>query len=73
MTDGENTDGASFEDFRRLYEMLPADIRPRAFVVLFGESDVAEMNKVAELTGGAVFDARDSSLAAAFKEIRGYQ
>ncbi|WP_229802897.1 substrate-binding domain-containing protein [Planobispora rosea] len=73
MTDGENTDGASFEDFRRLYEMLPAGIRPRTFVVLFGESDVEEMNKVAELTGGAVFDARDSSLAAAFKEIRGYQ
>nr|WP_260408016.1 VWA domain-containing protein [Planomonospora venezuelensis] len=73
MTDGENTDGSSFEDFERLYRMLPEARRPRTFVVLFGESDAEEMNRVAELTGGAVFDARDGSLASAFKEIRGYQ
>ncbi|MBG0829830.1 substrate-binding domain-containing protein [Planomonospora sp. ID67723] len=73
MTDGDNTDGASLEDFESLYRMLPESRRARTFVVLFGESDAAEMNKVAALTGGAVFDARDSSLAAAFKEIRGYQ
>ncbi|MFC4060127.1 VWA domain-containing protein [Planomonospora corallina] len=73
MTDGENTDGTSFEDFESLYRMIPQGRRPRTFVVLFGESDVAEMKRVAELTGGAVFDARDGSLAEVFKEIRGYQ
>ena len=31
-----------------------------------------EMNRLAELTGGRVFDGR-KSLEAAFKEIRGYQ
>ncbi|WP_281200143.1 hypothetical protein [Nonomuraea candida] len=42
-------------------------------MVLFGESDDAEMRRVAELTGGAVFDAHSTSLTGAFKEIRGYQ
>ncbi|WP_449060757.1 VWA domain-containing protein [Planomonospora algeriensis] len=73
MTDGENTDGASFEDFESLYRTIPREARPRTFVVLFGESDVEEMRRVATLTGGAVFDARDGSLAEVFKEIRGYQ
>lgn len=31
------------------------------------------MNNLAELTGGAVFDALNGDLDAAFKEIRGYQ
>ncbi|WP_307827722.1 substrate-binding domain-containing protein [Planomonospora sp. ID82291] len=73
MTDGRNTDGASFEDFASLYRMIPQGRRARTFVVLFGESDAEEMTRVATLTGGAVFDARDGSLAEAFKEIRGYQ
>ncbi len=42
-------------------------------MVLFGDSDVEEMKQIATLTGGAVFDARDGSLAEAFKEIRGYR
>ncbi|GAA0819072.1 hypothetical protein ACFQVD_30005 [Streptosporangium amethystogenes subsp. fukuiense] len=37
------------------------------------QSDVNEMRQIAQLTGGATFDARKGSLAAAFKEIRGYQ
>ncbi|WP_214103033.1 substrate-binding and vWA domain-containing protein [Acrocarpospora catenulata] len=74
MTDGENTDGSSLADFELFYRQLPeANRAVRTFVVLFGESDVAEMTRIADLTGGAVFDARQGSLAAAFKEIRGYQ
>ncbi|MBB2740377.1 UNVERIFIED_ORG: Ca-activated chloride channel family protein [Microbispora rosea subsp. rosea] len=71
MTDGENTDGSSYEDFAGFYRTLGTRIP--TFVVLFGDSDVAEMRQVATLTGGAVFDARQASLASAFKEIRGYQ
>ncbi|GAA5079012.1 Ca-activated chloride channel family protein [Thermocatellispora tengchongensis] len=74
MTDGENTDGSDYEEFERFYRALPeAQRRVRTFVVLFGESDVAEMTELARLTGGTTFDARSGSLAAAFKEIRGYQ
>lgn len=71
MTDGENTDGSSYDDFASYYRSL--QVKFPAFVVLFGDSDVAEMNQVAQLTGGATFDARSGSLTAAFKEIRGYQ
>ncbi|MEV6034024.1 VWA domain-containing protein [Nonomuraea sp. NPDC052116] len=73
MTDGDNTDGSDYAAFEARYRALPEDRRAPAFVVLFGESDVEEMRKVAELTGGAVFDARKTSLSSAFKEIRGYQ
>ncbi|MEU8271095.1 VWA domain-containing protein [Sphaerisporangium sp. NPDC049002] len=71
MTDGENTDGGSYDDFASYYASLP--VKFRTFVVLFGDSDADEMRRIAQLTGGATFDARKGSLAAAFKEIRGYQ
>ncbi|MEO3856978.1 extracellular solute-binding protein [Acrocarpospora sp. B8E8] len=74
MTDGENTDGSGAGDFDAFFRGLPEEQRRvPTFVVLFGDSDVDEMTRIAELTGGAVFDARTGSLAAAFKEIRGYQ
>ncbi|NRQ35304.1 solute-binding protein [Nonomuraea sp. NN258] len=74
MTDGENTDGSDFAAFAAYHRSLPQERRAiPTFVVLFGESDDEEMRQVAELTGGAVFDARSGSLSAAFKEIRGYQ
>ncbi len=74
MTDGENTNGISYDDFETFHRTLPeAQRQIRTFVVLFGDSDVEEMKRIATLTGGGVFDARSGSLAAAFKEIRGYQ
>lgn len=72
MTDGENTDGASYEDFERAYPGLGADGIP-AFVVLFGDANVDEMKQVAALTGGQTFDALNGDLAQAFQDIRGYQ
>jgi Ca-activated chloride channel family protein len=71
MSDGENTDGSSYEDFEAFYREKPRNIR--TFVVLFGDSSVDEMTEIATLTGGATFDARTGSLASAFKDIRGYQ
>ncbi|RSN02634.1 hypothetical protein DMB42_36755 [Nonomuraea sp. WAC 01424] len=74
MTDGENTDGSDYAAFESRYRALPEERRRTpTFVVLFGESDDGEMRKIAALTGGAVFDARSTSLSGAFKEIRGYQ
>jgi Ca-activated chloride channel family protein len=43
------------------------------FAVLFGENNLAEMEALAALTGGKTFDARGSTLAGAFEDIRGYQ
>lgn len=73
MTDGENTDGADLEGFRRTVEGLPPAVRAvPVFTVLFGESTVGEMEEVARLTGGRTFDARAVPLARVFSEIRGY-
>ena len=73
MTDGQNTDGRDFADFQREWQQLGDVKSVRVFPVLFGDSDVAEMKQVAEMTGGKTFDGRKDSLAKVFKEIRGYQ
>ncbi|MFD5825926.1 substrate-binding domain-containing protein [Lentzea sp. NPDC060358] len=74
MTDGENTGSEDAGDFQRFHGTLPPDLRGvPIFPVLFGESAAAEMDQLAKMSGGKVFDARGRSLSAAFKEIRGYQ
>ncbi|MFJ8631037.1 substrate-binding domain-containing protein [Streptomyces sp. NPDC093568] len=72
MTDGESNAGISYEEFLRRYERLGADARAvPTFPVHFGEADAAALKKAAEATGGRMVDANRSSLADAFKEIRG--
>ncbi|MFE7762031.1 substrate-binding domain-containing protein [Streptomyces sp. NPDC057438] len=74
MTDGENTEGARPADFDDFYGRLPAaDRRIPVFPILFGDSDRDELEHIADLTGGRLFDARQGSLDGAFEEIRGYQ
>ncbi|MBD0422960.1 VWA domain-containing protein [Streptomyces sp. TRM S81-3] len=74
MTDGENTAGAEAEDFDAFYAGLDRDRRATpVFPILFGDSDRAELEHIADLTGGRLFDARQGSLDGAFEEIRGYQ
>ncbi|MYV69494.1 VWA domain-containing protein, partial [Streptomyces sp. SID2131] len=74
MTDGENTDGDTAAAFDAFHRSLPDDQRRTpVFPVLFGDSDRAELEGIAELTGGKLFDATQGSLAGAFEEIRGYQ
>ncbi len=74
MTDGQSTTGASLGDFRRYYQSLaPADRDVKVFPIVFGEADRRELQAVASLTGGRLFDGNTAALAAVFKEIRGYQ
>ncbi|MFJ5549571.1 substrate-binding domain-containing protein [Streptomyces sp. NPDC093225] len=76
MTDGENGEGAKAGDFDAFYEKLPAaQRRTPVFPILFGDSDRSELDHIATLTGGRLFDATDGSgsLDGAFEEIRGYQ
>ncbi|PRY00535.1 VWA domain-containing protein [Allonocardiopsis opalescens] len=74
MSDGENTDGGTLADFEAAYAALPADLATvPVFTVLFGDANEAEMERVAELTGGRSFDARTVPLDEVFREIRGYQ
>jgi Ca-activated chloride channel family protein len=74
MTDGENTSGATAGDFDAFYAGLDDERRATpVFTVLFGDSDRGELEHIAELTGGRLFDAQKGSLDGAFEEIRGYQ
>ncbi|MFG2551649.1 substrate-binding domain-containing protein [Streptomyces sp. NPDC048581] len=74
MTDGENTTGAEAADFDAFYAGLDRDRRDTpVFPILFGDSDESELEHIAELTGGRLFDAQEGSLDGAFEEIRGYQ
>ena len=74
LTDGQNTDGISAGDFEQWYANLPEDRKGiRIFPILFGDADSAELNRLAAITGGKVFDSRKSDLRSIFKEIRGYQ
>ena len=74
LSDGDNTEGASLTRFLNVYDGLPeAAKRIRTFTVLFGAADAESMERIAEATGGRVFDSRSAPLSSVFKQIRGYQ
>lgn len=74
FTDGKNTAGRGYEQFRQDYERLPEDVRGiPVFMVLFGDAREEELKGVVELTGGKVFDARKTPLYQVFRDIRAYQ
>jgi Ca-activated chloride channel family protein len=74
MTDGENNRGISADEFLAGLETLPDPARSvKTFAIQFGEASPAELERIVRASAGARFDANRTSLAAAFKEIRGYQ
>ncbi len=74
MSDGRSNTGISQREFRSYYQDLPPELQKvKTFTVLFGDADREEMARIAELTGGHMFDAQSESLSQIFKEIRGYQ
>lgn len=74
MTDGESNGSLKLADFQAWYRALPAaDQGIKIFPVLFGEAQNQQLQALAELSGGRVFDARKADLTLVFKEIRGYQ
>jgi Ca-activated chloride channel family protein len=74
MTDGENNRGLTKSQFAQWYRSQGERVRGiPVFPILFGEGNARDLGDLADLTGGRLFDSRSSALAAAFKEIRGYQ
>lgn len=74
MTDGENNQGRSGNAFLSDYRGWPASWQTiPTFPVLFGEGSPTELHRIADTTGGTVFDGRTADLSQVFKEIRGYQ
>jgi Ca-activated chloride channel family protein len=73
MTDGKSERGMTEQDFVAWHQQRPAAERGiPVFGLLFGQAEKTQLERIAQLTGGRVFDAR-KGLRAAFKEIRGYQ
>ena len=68
MTDGEGNVG-TFEELYDAYKKYNKDIP--IYSITFGDANVKQLKKIADLTNAKVFDGRDS-LIEAFKEVRGY-
>jgi Ca-activated chloride channel homolog len=74
MTDGEQNVGISEADFRRFYRGLRTEARAvPTFTVKFGPADADELDRIARLTGGKLFEVEDTKLVTAFRQIRAYQ
>ncbi len=73
LTDGENNQGISADQFLTFLHALRGVASIKTFAVLFGDADPAELHEIADATGGKVFASRTTSLSEVFKEIRGYQ
>jgi Ca-activated chloride channel family protein len=74
MTDGEVNQGSSLNELVGGMADLPSRVASvPVYPVLFGESDSEEMETLALVSGGRVFDARQMELERIFREIRGYQ
>ncbi|MFI6843334.1 VWA domain-containing protein [Kitasatospora sp. NBC_00085] len=73
MTDGESNEGASDRDFKDFYNGLSSSQKAvPVFPILFGDAAKGQLQGIADLTGGKLFDGT-GSLDGAFEEIRGYQ
>lgn len=74
LTDGQSNKGLSPAEFETWYAALPeADKGIRIFSIQFGDAKADQLEALARLTGGRVFNATKTPLAQVFKEIRGYQ
>jgi Ca-activated chloride channel family protein len=73
MTDGENNRCDDEGRFEAKYRALPRDMQIKVFPILFGEGSPEQLQALATLTGGRLFDGQKEPLSSVFKEIRGYQ
>jgi len=74
MTDGENNEGRDGNQFIRDFKSLPPQVQQiKTFPILFGEANPAQLQTLADLSGGRVFDGKKAPINEVFKEIRGYQ
>ncbi|MBI1892034.1 MAG: VWA domain-containing protein [Burkholderiales bacterium] len=71
-TDGDNRNGISLTELR---EFVYSKGEPRVpiFAILFGDGNPREMQALAEMSRGKVFDAKKVKLSKVMKEIRTYQ
>jgi Ca-activated chloride channel family protein len=74
MTDGKSNRGLAHSEFNDWYRAEGQNVHGiPVFPILFGEGNAHELDELASLTGGKLFDSRSTALAVVFREIRGYQ
>jgi Ca-activated chloride channel family protein len=69
MTDGMSDDMEKdqfFEDYQALGRDIPI------FPIMFGEADDEQLEPLADLSNGKMFDGRNGDLAATFRTVKGY-
>jgi Ca-activated chloride channel family protein len=69
MTDGEANGRLTYDDFRKDYERRGMNVP--VFCISFGNADVKELGKIADLTHARMFDGK-SDLITAFRKAKGY-
>lgn len=69
LTDGESNSGAAYRDFERAYRALGKDIP--VFSIMLGNAQKDQLEPMADLSLGAVFDSK-GDLISAFKKVKGY-
>lgn len=69
LTDGESNSGASYNDFEKAYRALGKDIP--VFSIMLGNAQKDQLQPMADLSLGAVFDSK-GDLISAFKKVKGY-
>ena len=67
MTDGRSLEG--MREFEQAYENAGEDVP--VFSITFGDADPNQLEDLAGLTGGRVFDGTDN-LTEAFRSVKGY-
>lgn len=73
LSDGRSESGSTFSEFQVNFQSIGEDARlAKTFPIIFGKADSQQMLKLAQITGGRIFDGT-RSLAKTFKVIRGYQ
>ena len=70
MTDGQSNTGASLSDLNQQLTKQGIEGVP-VYAIQFGEASPDQLNKIATLTSGRVFDGR-TDLIGAFREAKGY-
>lgn len=68
MTDGEGNEG-TYQELLNTYKTVGKEIP--IYSITFGDADLEQLNMMAKLSNGKVFDGRNS-LVEAFKTVRGY-
>lgn len=69
MTDGQSNSGKNFRDLSQIWYEMNIDVP--VFSILFGQASKTQLDQIAVLTRGKIFDGR-TDLVKAFRKAKGY-